>query len=59
MTIAFYVIGVHGEINWKFELLVTNGTSLQHTHTHTHTHIILSILLLYIILFLANNLLHL
>jgi hypothetical protein len=26
-TIAFAIIGVHDEINGKFELLVANGTS--------------------------------
>jgi hypothetical protein len=29
MAIAFVIIGVCGEIDGKFELLVTNGTSLK------------------------------
>jgi hypothetical protein len=29
MTITFVIIGVHGEIDGKFEFLVTNGTSLE------------------------------
>jgi hypothetical protein len=29
MTITFVVIGVHGEIDGKFELLVVDGTSLE------------------------------
>ncbi len=32
MTIGFVVIGVHGEINGKFELLVANGTSPEDIH---------------------------
>jgi hypothetical protein len=29
MTITFVIIGVHGEIDGKFELLVVDGTSLK------------------------------
>jgi hypothetical protein len=55
MTITFVVIGVHGEIDGKFELLVIDGTSLEDIQIGVYI-LLCQVLLLYIILFSTNNL---
>jgi hypothetical protein len=58
-TIAFAIIGVCGEIDEKFELLVANGISPKGIQIMNIYILLCQILLLYIIIFLANNLSHL
>jgi hypothetical protein len=59
-NITFVVSGVLGEINGKFELLVVDGTSAKDIQiVNIYIYILLcQILLLYIIMFLTNNLPH-
>jgi len=58
-TIAFAIIGVCSEIYEKFELLVVNGISPKGIQIMNMYILLCQVLLLYIIIFLANNLSHL
>jgi len=57
-NITFVVSGVLGEINGKFELLVVNGTSAKDIQIVNIYILLCQVLLLYIIMFLTNNLPH-
>jgi hypothetical protein len=55
MTIAFAVVGVHGEIDGKFELLVADGTSLKDIQI-VNIYITLSSFIILHFFFSTNNL---